>query len=176
MEKIIKYNIINTPVGEMILAECDNKLCLLEFLDREPLKKRLAPLEKFYGAKSIPEDTPFLKKAAIQLESYFKGKLKTFDLPLDFAGTSFQKTVWNRLLEIPYGQTVNYGFIASKIGKPEASRAVGRANGSNPISIIVPCHRVIGKDGSLVGYGGKMWRKKWLLEHEGALQKNADLI
>ncbi len=169
----IKFKILNSPLGEIVIADQGSKLCLLEFADGKQLKPHIARLEGFSGTDVVEEDSPILKKAEDQLERYFKGSLTAFDLPMEFHGTPFQKTVWQGLLEIPYGQTVNYGWLAGKIGKPEASRAVGKANGSNPISIIVPCHRVIGKDGSLVGYGGKLWRKKWLLEHEGALQKAA---
>ncbi len=93
----------------------------------------------------------------------------TFDLPLDLRGTDFQKQVWTQLLTVPYGRTVSYQLIADAIGNPKAVRAVGAANGQNPISVIVPCHRIIGSDGQLVGYGGGLWRKEWLLKHEGAL-------
>jgi AraC family transcriptional regulator, regulatory protein of adaptative response / methylated-DNA-[protein]-cysteine methyltransferase len=169
---MIKYKALSTPLGEMLAADCDGKICLLDFSDCSG-KKHLVSLEKYYGEKAEAGETALLRKLEKQLAAYFGGKLKDFDLPLVFTGTDFQKSVWKRLREIPYGQTVNYGTIAAKLGSPSASRAVGRANGSNPISIVVPCHRVIGKDGALVGYGGKMWRKKWLLEHEGALQPSA---
>ncbi|RLC24505.1 MAG: cysteine methyltransferase [Deltaproteobacteria bacterium] len=101
-----------------------------------------------------------------QLEEYFSGDRKKFDLELDLQGTEFQKSVWMELLNIPYGETRSYIHIAKKLGDPKKLRAVGNANGKNPVSIIVPCHRVIGTDGKLVGYGGGLWRKKWLLEHE----------
>ena len=166
---MIKSKTLSTPIGEMLAAEFDGKICLLDFSDCSA-KKHLAGLEKYYSEKAVADDGSLLKKLETQLAAYFKGKLKSFDLPLVFTGTDFQKAVWKKLCDIPYGQTTNYGVIATKLGSPSASRAVGRANGSNPISIVVPCHRVIGKDGSLIGYGGKMWRKKWLLEHEGALQ------
>ncbi|NSW90709.1 MAG: methylated-DNA--[protein]-cysteine S-methyltransferase [Firmicutes bacterium] len=101
-----------------------------------------------------------------QLHEYFAGKRKNFTLDIKLNGTDFQKKVWSALTEIPYGETVSYGKIAEKIGNKKAARAVGNANNRNPISIIVPCHRVIGSDGNLTGYGGGLWRKKWLLEHE----------
>ena len=104
-----------------------------------------------------------------QLEEYFAGDRKVFDVPLRFEGTPFQETVWRALQSIPYGTTWTYGQLAEEIGRPGASRAVGLANGRNPISIIVPCHRVIGSDGSLTGFGGGLGRKEWLLRHEGAL-------
>jgi methylated-DNA-[protein]-cysteine S-methyltransferase len=108
-----------------------------------------------------------LPQAARQLEEYFAGKRREFDVPLRLSGTAFQQRVWQALTEIPYGETLSYGDLARRIGNPNASRAVGLANGRNPISILVPCHRVIGADGSLTGYGGGLERKQWLLAHEG---------
>jgi AraC family transcriptional regulator, regulatory protein of adaptative response / methylated-DNA-[protein]-cysteine methyltransferase len=166
---MIKYKTLTTPLGDMLAAEYNEKLCLLDFSDCSG-KKHMAELEKYYGEKAVVDNSSLLEKLETKLEAYFDGKLKVFDLPLVFTGTDFQKSVWKKLCEIPYGQTTNYGVMAAKLGSPSASRAVGRANGSNPISIVVPCHRVIGKNGDLVGYGGKIWRKKWLLEHEGAIQ------
>jgi methylated-DNA-[protein]-cysteine S-methyltransferase len=107
-----------------------------------------------------------LTKAARQLDAYFGGRLKIFDLPLAAAGTSFQRRVWDALCDIPFGETRSYGQLAKAIGKPSAMRAVGAANGSNPIAIVVPCHRVIGADGSLTGFGGGLERKKFLLSLE----------
>jgi methylated-DNA-[protein]-cysteine S-methyltransferase len=107
--------------------------------------------------------------AIAQLNEYFAGERTEFDLALDMRGTQFQKDVWNALLTIPYGETRSYGEIARQIGRPDRARAVGSANGSNPISIIVPCHRVIGADGSLVGYGGGLDRKRFLLDHEAGV-------
>lgn len=112
-------------------------------------------------------DSPLLKKCCEQLDDYFSGKRKTFDVPLDLHGTDFQKCVWRELQKIPFGKTVSYGNIAKKIKNPQAFRAVGNANNKNPIGIIVPCHRVIGANGKLVGYAGGLNKKKWLLKHEG---------
>jgi methylated-DNA-[protein]-cysteine S-methyltransferase len=106
-----------------------------------------------------------------QLDEYFTGKRKTFDFPLDLKGTDFQKKVWNELITIPFGKTITYKELSLRLGNLKAIRAVGAANGANPVSIIVPCHRVIGSDGSLTGYAGGLWRKKWLLEHESSLMK-----
>jgi methylated-DNA-[protein]-cysteine S-methyltransferase len=108
-------------------------------------------------------------EAVRQLSEYFEGKREDFDIPLELAGTEFQRQVWTELTSIPFGQTVSYGDLARSLGKPSAVRAVGAANGDNPISIIVPCHRVIGSDGGLTGYGGGLERKEWLLKHEGGL-------
>jgi O-6-methylguanine DNA methyltransferase len=171
---MLQYRIIKTPIGEMLAVEYDCRLCFLEFVDGS-FKKHLAPLEKYYDTNAVEKETPILNKLTNQLNAYFNGKLRDFELPLTLTGTEFQKSVWSKLSEIPYGKTVNYAWIAGKIGSPKACRAVGQANGSNPISIIIPCHRVIGKSGQLVGYGGKMWRKKWLLEHEGALQPSVNM-
>jgi AraC family transcriptional regulator, regulatory protein of adaptative response / methylated-DNA-[protein]-cysteine methyltransferase len=165
---MINYKKIDTPIGKMVAAENDNEICMLEFAEISG-RTALAPLESHFNTQSAENWTPVLKKLENQLSRYFAHDLKIFDLPLIFAGSEFQRAVWNQLIEVPYGQTVNYGWIAEKLGKPKASRAVGLANGSNHIAIIVPCHRVIGKNGSLVGYGGKLWRKEWLLKHEGAL-------
>ena len=112
---------------------------------------------------------PLLMRAAHQLTAYFSGELTAFDLPLRLKGTPFQLSVWEELLKIPYGETRTYLDIARALGNPGAARAVGAANGANPIAIIVPCHRVIASDGSLGGYAGGMWRKAWLLRHEGAM-------
>ena len=109
------------------------------------------------------------EKAVEQLGEYFGGDRRTFDLPIALHGTEFQRLVWRQLLAIPFGTTASYQDVANAVGRPRAVRAVGAANGQNPVSIVVPCHRVIGSDGSLTGYGGGLWRKEWLLRHEGSL-------
>ncbi|MCP4686490.1 MAG: methylated-DNA--[protein]-cysteine S-methyltransferase [Desulfobacterales bacterium] len=114
--------------------------------------------------------------AARQLAEYFDGKRREFELELSFEGTDFQKRVWRRLLEVPFGRLASYKDIAEAVGSPRAVRAVGAANGANPIAIIAPCHRVIGSNGKLVGYGGGLWRKEWLLKHEGAWSPSADRL
>lgn len=120
--------------------------------------------------KAAGSPCPLLKKAFEQLDGYFAGKRRVFDLPLSFAGTDFQKRVWQALTRIPFGETSSYAGVARAIRKPLAMRAVGGANNKNPIAIIVPCHRVIGADGNLVGYGGGLAKKKWLLKHEGVFR------
>jgi len=119
--------------------------------------------------------SPFLNACTKELDAYFKGSLKTFGVPLDLKGTEFQLNVWTELLKIPFGETVSYLHIAEALGDPGSTRAVGNANGKNPVAIIVPCHRVIGSQGSLVGYSGGMDKKKWLLEFERNLT-HADLF
>jgi methylated-DNA-[protein]-cysteine S-methyltransferase len=152
----IHYSRIDSPVGPLLLAISERGLVALEF-DRGKVAA---------GCVESPERTaPY----ALQLEEYFAGRRRRFDLPLDLRGTDFQKRCWQELLKIPYGETRSYAAIARAIGNPAAVRAVGLANGQNPIAIIVPCHRVIGSDGSLTGYGGGLETKRKLLELEGAL-------
>ena len=124
-----------------------------------------------WNGKGLPDDScAVLDDAAVQLEAYFTGELIDFDLPLDLDGTEFQRTCWLALATIPYGQTVSYGEQARRLGLgPDAARAVGAANGQNPLPLVLPCHRVIGADGSLTGFGGGLPLKRFLLEHEGAL-------
>jgi methylated-DNA-[protein]-cysteine S-methyltransferase len=114
--------------------------------------------------------TPLLKRCCKQLDEYFLGKRKIFDLRLNFSGSTFQRTVWSELMNIPYGKNISYLTLSKRIENVGAIRAVGTANGCNKVCIVVPCHRVIGSDGSLVGYGGDLWRKKWLLDHEAKFE------
>lgn len=143
--------IIDTPIGPLH-AVVDEEGRLVELGFREPLKDE--------GVSSAPH-------VERQLREYFGGKRKMFDLELAPRGTEFQLAVWNALTQIPYGDTISYSELAHRIGKPAAVRAVGAANGANPIPVIIPCHRVIGANGSLTGYGGGIERKQWLLAHEG---------
>ena len=143
---------IDSPIG-VICIEADERAITRLFFDRE---------EKALHKQEKPE-TDLLKKAGEQLMEYFSGKRKTFDLPLAPSGTEFQKKVWKALCQIPYGETRSYGEIAAQIGNPKACRAVGGANNKNPIMIFIPCHRVIGADGSLVGFGGGIDAKKFML-------------
>ena len=155
-----------SPCGEMVLGSFGEKLCLCNWaVEKHPGKvdRRLQS-----GLKADYEEgtTNVTEKAARQLDEYFNGMRKSFDVPLLFVGTDFQKSVWRRLLEIPYGQTVSYGAMAAKLGMPHAVRAVANANGANAVSLFAPCHRVIGSDGSLTGYGGGLEAKKFLLDLE----------
>ena len=150
----------------MIAGAVEEGICLLEFADRKMLKSEYRDLKKYLNMEMSEGEnmhTSVLKK---QLDEYFKGLRKVFDLPLVIPGTIFQQLVWNELLSIPYGATRTYMEQAEALSKPEAIRAVANANGMNRIAIIIPCHRVIGSDGSLTGYGGGLKRKKWLLDHE----------
>jgi len=159
------YTTVDSPIGRLLLTSNGEALTGLYMdvpaRDAERHLQRVIN-EGFEDATAAP-----LPKALRQLEEYFAGSRRVFDLPLALRGTPFQQRVWQALSEIPFGETWSYGQLAKRIGNPKASRAVGLANGSNPISILVPCHRVIGADGSLTGYGGGMERKQWLLRHEG---------
>lgn len=158
---VYAFKTLKSPVGELKLVASDKGLAAILWPNDDPKRVRLAPLA---------EDTshPVLNETERQLGEYFKGARKVFDLPLDFAGTDFQKNVWNELLKIPYGQTRSYGEIARQLGNTKAMRAVGAANGRNPISIVAPCHRVIGASGKLTGFAGGLETKEFLLRLEGS--------
>ena len=154
------YRHVDSPIGPLLLAAEDQGLRVLAFADDEgPAKPETGWCEG---------DHPLLDLAERQLAEYFAGKRTQFDLPLSPHGTDFQRAVWRELERIPYGATISYAELARRIGRPQAMRAVGAANGRNPIAIIVPCHRVIGADGSLTGFGGGLPRKQFLLALEGA--------
>ena len=156
-----------TPLGEMTALLSDRGLCLLEFGERtKGLAREIAQVEAARGGPARAGENALTAQLGRELAEYFKGKRRTFDVPLDLVGTPFQQSVWHALLTIPYGQTRSYAEQARSIGKPTATRAVAAANGNNKISLIVPCHRVIGSDGSLTGYGGGVARKEWLLGME----------
>ena len=141
---------IPTPIGPLAICEEDGAIVSIDFTTGEV----------------CPPATPLLAEAARQLNAYFDGTLTAFDLPIHLEGTAFRMQCWQALLTIPYGETISYGEQAKRIGNPKAVRAVGGANHHNPISIVVPCHRVVGADGSLTGYGGGLDKKTWLLNHE----------
>ncbi|HEX4765727.1 MAG TPA: methylated-DNA--[protein]-cysteine S-methyltransferase [Lichenihabitans sp.] len=153
-----------SPIGMIRLVHDDRALRALEFHDRDDRLHRL--LRCHYGTYRL-EEAKAPGSFRLALEAYFAGDLHAIDdLPVETGGTPFQKEVWRALREIPAGETISYGAQAQRIGKPKAVRAVGLANGSNPVGIVVPCHRVIGANGSLTGYGGGLPRKRWLLAHE----------
>ncbi len=154
------FTYVDSPIGRLQLR-CDGSALTGLYMNLASGPPR--------GAEDGVEDSKseLLLRAMRQLEEYFEGRRREFDLPLRLHGTVFQRRVWDALLEIPYGATWSYGELARRIANPSASRAVGLANGRNPLSILVPCHRVIGADGSLTGYGGGLERKRWLLAHEG---------
>jgi methylated-DNA-[protein]-cysteine S-methyltransferase len=153
------HTIVNSPIGPLTLIAADGVLCGLYMVEQ-----RHPPAAGTYG---VPDDADFDGWTA-QLREYFAGNRRAFDLPVRLFGTAFQCLVWTALREVPYGETVTYGELAHRIGRPAAARAVGLANGHNPISIVVPCHRVIGAGGGLTGYGGGLDRKRFLLDLERA--------
>lgn len=158
---------IETPTGVMRLGATEDALVLCDWPDAPGAPHCLKVLCKRLGAVPVTGDSPILEKASKALEDYFAGRLQTFDLPLRPCGTPFQESVWRALLEVPYGKTASYGDIARRIGRSTAFRAVAQAVGSNPLCIAVPCHRIIGSDGSLTGFGGGLDRKVLLLKLEG---------
>jgi AraC family transcriptional regulator of adaptative response/methylated-DNA-[protein]-cysteine methyltransferase len=165
--RVVTVKRVGTPLGQMIAGVADGSVVLLEFADRRALPAQFERIAKRLDAVFVPGEDDLLDDLAAQLEAYFAGERRDFDLPLATSGTPFQEQVWAALCEIPPGTVCSYGDVAAAIGRPTATRAVARANGDNRIAILIPCHRVIGSDGSLTGYGGGLWRKKRLLEVEG---------
>ena len=155
-----------SPLGPLLALANDEGVHLLEFVDRRGLERELQTLRRRVPQHIVPGDHAHLESIGKELAEYFNGDSLEFATPIKLDGSPFQRTVWEALREIPPGATRSYAEIASRVGKPSAVRAVGRANGDNKLVIIVPCHRVIGADGTLTGYGGGLWRKAWLLEHE----------
>lgn len=162
----IAATILPSPLGGLLAAASEDGLCMLEFADRKRLPEQAADLTRWYRRPVVPGTNPFIIQAERELREYFAGTRQAFEVPLDLKGTDFQVRVWRELLRIPYGQTISYEALAERIGSPKAQRAVGLANGRNRIPIIVPCHRVIQKNGQLRGYGGGLWRKEFLLDLE----------
>ena len=150
-----------SPIGDLMITSLGDKVTSVQF---------------FSGDRSEAKTTPVIQQCTVELEEYFLRGRKFFNTELQFAGSSFQHKVWNELLTIPYGKTISYFELAMRTGDINSVRAVGLANGQNPIAIIIPCHRVIGKDGDLTGYGGGMDKKLWLLQHEGAFAKQLTLF
>ncbi len=171
---IIDLKRIETPLGTMLACATHLGICLLEFTDRKMLETELKSIAKLLNATIIQGNNKHFNKLATQLKEYFSGTRKEFTVPLHTVGTNFQNKVWSALQNIPYGQTRSYKEQAIAIGNPESVRAVANANGLNRISIIIPCHRVIGVNGELTGYGGGLWRKKYLLELEEQQKTNND--
>jgi AraC family transcriptional regulator of adaptative response/methylated-DNA-[protein]-cysteine methyltransferase len=160
---------IESPLGPLVAGAVDAGICLLEFTDRRMLEAQADALRTRFGLPAAPSPHPHLERLETELGEYFAGERKDFDLPISEPGTPFQERVWAALREIPCGETRSYSDLARSVGDPAAVRAVAQANGRNRVAILVPCHRVIGADGGLGGYGGGIWRKKRLLEIEGAI-------
>lgn len=165
-QRVMDITRIETPVGTMFIGAVEEGVCLLEYTDRRMLETELKQLAALLNAVITPGENKHFSIVRTQLEEYFAGNRKEFSIPLHTPGTDFQKAVWQELQTIPYGSTRSYKQQAEALGKPEAIRAIAHANGMNRISIVIPCHRVIGSDGKLVGYGGGLWRKEKLLQFE----------
>ena len=156
----LTYDVVQSPIGRLILASDGVALVGVWMANANPTDA---------GWSRLRGDDEILAQTRGELQEYFDGRRQVFDVPLAPNGTEFQRSVWTALTKIPFGTTISYGHLARQLGKEAAVRAVGAANGRNPIPVIVPCHRVIGSDGSLTGFGGGLPRKKWLLQHERAL-------
>jgi len=169
----LAYHVMSSPLGLLFLARADRGLKYLEFMDRKSIKRMIASHAAAHPDATWEPSLLEVKPVVEQLESYFCGALDTFELELDAEGSPFQVAVWRALLDVPYGETRRYGEIAKAVQQPKAARAVGLACNQNPVAIVVPCHRVVGANGSLTGYGGGMTRKKWLLQHETRFAKLA---
>ncbi|HFK4063495.1 TPA: bifunctional transcriptional activator/DNA repair enzyme AdaA [Kluyvera ascorbata] len=155
-----------TPIGPMFVCASERGVCLLEFVDRRMLETEFSDLQRLLNARIIAGQNEHIRQAENEIAEYFAGKRLRFTLALDTPGSEFQRRVWPALAEIPCGESTHYQALAETLNKPTAARAVAAANGANRIAIVIPCHRVIGKDGSMTGYGGGVARKRWLLEHE----------
>jgi O-6-methylguanine DNA methyltransferase len=172
----VVYRYLDSPLGSLIIGTTPKGLCFLEFADRHSLTDIHSRYSKWYKMGCVEGSHAILNTLEKELKSYFEGTLQTFSIPLDLRGTPFEIEVWNELLNIVYGETRSYIDIARAIGNPSASRAVGRANGNNPVAIVVPCHRVIASNGKLHGYGGGLWRKEKLLALESRKKNLTDFI
>lgn len=176
MPETLKYCTFETPIGDMYAVSSDQGICLLEFTERKELNKELKELAKHFETDIQEGESDYLTQLKKELTDYFNGELKSFTIPLIFTGSDFQKKVWNALLEVPYGETRTYMEQTLVLGDPKAIRAVASANGRNKIAIVVPCHRIIGSDGSLTGYAGGIDRKRFLLNLEREIAGPRDLF
>ena len=171
-QKCLSAQLCETPLGAMIGIADDTAVYLLEFVDRRRLASEIKHIRGSLNCVIVPGTNPLLDRLSLELEEYFAGNLSEFTVPIHIAGTTFECAVWSELRKIPYGATVSYKNIAHRLKRVGAVRAVGRANGANKLAILIPCHRVIRADGSLCGYGGGLWRKKWLIRHEQQHRKS----
>jgi AraC family transcriptional regulator of adaptative response/methylated-DNA-[protein]-cysteine methyltransferase len=160
----------DSPVGVLVAGATDDGLCLLEFRDRHMLEVQVAKVRARVGPTESGSHR-FLIQLESELVEYFEGVRREFSIPLVYPGTPFQRKIWNALRDIPYGETISYELLAHRVGSPAGQRAAGHANGQNPIAIVIPCHRVVNKDGKLGGYGGGLWRKRLLLGIECVAQR-----
>lgn len=175
MEKIYTA-VYKSPVGELLIGSFQDKICLCDWRYRKMRNQIDQRIASFLNTEFEQGKSEVIEQTIQQMDAYFHNERKQFDLPLLFAGTTFQKTVWNELMKIPFGKTNSYAELTSKLGDPKAIRAVASANGANAIAIIIPCHRIIGTSGELVGYAGGLRAKKFLLIHEGVLSHQISLF
>ncbi len=173
---VISTKTIETPLGDMIAGAVDDGICLLEFHDRRMLPVQLDRIKQLFKAEIVEGDHPLFSPLEKELNEYFHEGRKSFNVPIVYPGSPFQVKVWESLMKIPYGKVRSYQFQSELLGNPKAIRAMAKANGDNRLAILIPCHRIIGSNGEMVGYGGKIWRKKHLLELEGALVKQGSLF
>jgi AraC family transcriptional regulator of adaptative response/methylated-DNA-[protein]-cysteine methyltransferase len=171
-QSLVNITRLSTPLGQMYAGASEQGLCLLEFIDRKMIDEQIAQLQKQLKARFVTGVNQHLTALEKQLAEYFAGKRRKFDIPLDVRGSEFQQKAWQALQQIPYGETRSYQQQAVAIGNEKAVRAIASANAKNRIAIVIPCHRVIAKDGGLAGFGGGVWRKKYLLDLEK--QNNSD--
>ncbi len=157
---------LESPLGPLVVAATDQGVCLVEFTDRRMLEAQFETLRNRFGVPVVPGRHEHLDRLKEELTRYFAGELREFKVSITSPGSEFQERVWRELRRIPYGETISYEVLATRVGRPRAQRAVGHANGLNRVAILIPCHRVINKDGKLGGYGGGLWRKRLLLELE----------
>ncbi|WP_299996408.1 bifunctional transcriptional activator/DNA repair enzyme AdaA [uncultured Cedecea sp.] len=163
---VILIHRFTTPLGPMFACATERGICLLEFTDRRMLETEFRDLQRLFRARIMSGENSHTRQAEQEVGEYFQGTRQQFDLQLDTPGSDFQQSVWRGLRDIPYGQTTHYQALSEQINRPTAVRAVASANGANRVAIVIPCHRVVGKDGSMTGYGGGTARKEWLLKHE----------
>ncbi len=161
---------LETPIGPLLVAASETHLLAIEFCDGDPAPALVERLGRKLGQPIGEGTSPALQQALSELKDYFAGRSGEFRVPLAYDGSAFERRVWEHLLTVPLAETCSYGDIARALGDLQLSRAVGEANHVNRIPVIIPCHRCIGSDGSLTGYGGGLWRKKWLLRHEGQMR------
>lgn len=173
---MIKTLTLSTPLGDMVAGATDEGICLLEYCDRGMLPTEYNDLKKILGTDVVEGENIHLTNLKEQLDEYFDGVRKIFSIPLAITGTDFQKAVWKELQNIEYGTMRSYQEQANALNRPDSVRAVANANGMNKIAIVIPCHRVIGSDGQLTGYGGGLRRKRWLLDHERKFSGKVDLL
>lgn len=165
-QQVILIHRFTTPIGPMFVCATERGICLLEFVDRRMLETEFSDLQRLFKARIMAGENSHTRQMEKEMGEYFSGSRQQFDITLDTPGSEFQRAVWQGLQDVPFGETSHYQALATRIDRPAAVRAVAGANGANRVAIVIPCHRIIGKDGSMTGYGGGLARKAWLIAHE----------